>query len=294
MTVVYDFLATSHRLRAGPNAKTKDDRTDKLIYDIASAVWRYRRQICCKTLSKQNAIYMDKQNRLQESNLSEPDALSNCSTNDVLADLNHKLKIETESEMPKNRHGLKQSIKILGNGDNALYRLGDKMYLLEKRCTKANGYWLEFWCVTEKRVLQKKKTPRLNYITVQLYYRGQMIGLIRKIILAACDPNHDCTGDTKRETNLKNEMEIVRRMIFPWPDLTMFLTSRESTCLTARKNAGRDVWIRRWYGQISKHRSMCFADCKKLWLYDVWNCCIADWFYIWEKTCLSAEIFFSG
>ncbi len=43
-------------------------------------------------------------------------------------------------------------------------------------------------------------------------------------------------GDTKRETNLKNEMEIVRRMIFPWGDLTsMFLTSRESTCLTARK-----------------------------------------------------------
>ncbi len=98
--------------------------------------------------------------------------------------------------------------------------------------------------------------------TFKLYYRGQMIGLIRKIILAACDPNHDCTGDTKRETNLKNEMEIVRRMVFPWPDLTMFLTSRESTCLTARKNAGRDVWIRRWYGQISKHRSMCFADCK--------------------------------
>ncbi len=92
--------------------------------------------------------------------------LSKCElVNDVLADLDHKLKIETESEMPKNRHGLKQSIKILGNGDNALYRLGDKMYLLEKRCTKANGYWLEFWCVTEKRVLQKKKIPRLNYIT---------------------------------------------------------------------------------------------------------------------------------
>ncbi len=47
--------------------------------------------------------------------------------------------------------------------------------------------------------------------TFKLYYRGQMIGLIRKIILAACDPNHDCTGDTKRETNLKNEMEIVRK-----------------------------------------------------------------------------------
>ncbi len=79
---------------------------------------------------------MDQQNQLQEANLSEPDALSNCTTNDVLADLNHKLKIETESEMPKNRHGLKQSIKILGNGDNALYRLGDKTYLLER---------IEFW-----------------------------------------------------------------------------------------------------------------------------------------------------
>ncbi len=36
VTIVYDFLAMSHRLRAGPNAKTKDDWTDKLIYDIAS------------------------------------------------------------------------------------------------------------------------------------------------------------------------------------------------------------------------------------------------------------------
>ncbi len=34
VTIVYDFLATSHRLRAGPNAKTKDDRTDKLIYKL--------------------------------------------------------------------------------------------------------------------------------------------------------------------------------------------------------------------------------------------------------------------
>ncbi len=58
----------------------------------------------------------------------------------------------------------------------------------------------------------------------KLHYRGQMICLIRKIILAACEPNHNCTGDTKRETNLKNEMKIVRRMIFPLTDLTsMFL-----------------------------------------------------------------------
>ncbi len=47
-------------------------------------------------------------------------------------DLNHKPEIETESEIPQDRHGLKQPIKILGNGDNALYRLGEKMYLLER------------------------------------------------------------------------------------------------------------------------------------------------------------------
>ncbi len=75
---------------------------------------------------------MDRQNQLQESNSSEPDTLSNRSTNNVLADLNHKPEIETESEFPQDCHGLKQSIKILGNGDNALYRLEDKMYLLER------------------------------------------------------------------------------------------------------------------------------------------------------------------
>ncbi len=43
VTIVYDFLASTpiprtphNSLRAGPNVKTKDDRTDKLIYDIAS------------------------------------------------------------------------------------------------------------------------------------------------------------------------------------------------------------------------------------------------------------------
>ncbi len=70
----------------------------------------------------------------------------------------------------------------------------------------------------------------------KLHYRGQMIKLIRKIIAAACDPNYDCTGDTKRETNLKNEMKIVRSVKYPWPDLTsMFLTSRESVCIITRK-----------------------------------------------------------
>jgi hypothetical protein len=69
-----------------------------------------------------------------------------------------------------------------------------------------------------------------------VHYRGQIIGLMRKIIGAACDPNHDCTGDTERETNLKNEMKIVRSLKYPWPDLTsMFLTSRESVYVIARK-----------------------------------------------------------
>ncbi len=66
----------------------------------------------------------------------------------------------------------------------------------------------------------------------KLHYGGQMIKLMRKIISAACDPYHDCTGGTKRETNLKNEMKIVRSVKYPWPDLTsMFLTSRESVCI---------------------------------------------------------------
>ncbi len=60
-----------------------------------------------------------------------------------------------------------------------------------------------------------------------------MIGLICKIILA-CDPNHDCTGDTKRETNLKNEMEIVRRMIFSWPDLTSMFLAKPRVNLSNR------------------------------------------------------------
>ncbi len=37
-------------------------------------------------------------------------------------------------------HLARGRVLISGPGDNALYRLGDKMYLLEKRCTKANGY----------------------------------------------------------------------------------------------------------------------------------------------------------
>ncbi len=45
--------------------------------------------------------------------------------------------------------------------------------------------------------------------TFKPHYRGQMIELVRTVINAASDPNHDSTGDTKRVKNLKNEMDVV-------------------------------------------------------------------------------------
>ncbi len=71
---------------------------------------------------------MDQQNQLQQSNLSEPDALCNFSVNKASTDLNHKPEIEAEIEIAQglDHRGLKQSVQILGNGDNILYRLGDK------------------------------------------------------------------------------------------------------------------------------------------------------------------------
>lgn len=60
-------------------------------------------------LVDQNIIYVDRQNQLQQSNLSEPDALSNFSVNKALTDLNHKLEIETEIAQGLDRRGLIQS-----------------------------------------------------------------------------------------------------------------------------------------------------------------------------------------
>ncbi len=199
------------------------------------------------SLVNQNVIFMDRQNQLQESNLSEPDALCNFSTNNASADLNHKPEIETKSEIPLDRRGLKQSIKILGNGDNALYRLGDKNVslgknrILKKSSDTAQKLMARHWSSSNAEQLECSvgKTCFVKDVIdpmFKLHYGGQMIGLMHKIIGAACDPNHDCTGNTKRETNLKNEMKIVRSLKYPWPDLTsMFLTSRESVCQTARK-----------------------------------------------------------
>ncbi len=55
-----------------------------------------------------------------------------------------------------------------------------------------------------------------------------MIGLIRKIILA-CDPNHDCAGHKTRNKSQERNGNCKK------DDFPLFLTSRESTCLTARK-----------------------------------------------------------
>ncbi len=57
-----------------------------------------------------------------------------------------------------------------------------------------------------------------------------MIGLIRKIILAACDPNHDCAGWYQTRNKFQERNGNCKKDDFP-----LFLTSRESTCLTARK-----------------------------------------------------------
>ena len=70
----------------------------------------------------------------------------------------------------------------------------------------------------------------------KLHYRGQMIGLMHKIITAACDPNHDYTGDSKQEKNLSNQMKLVRSLKYTWPDLTsMFVTGEDPVHVTTRK-----------------------------------------------------------
>ncbi len=72
--------------------------------------------------------------------------------------------------------------------------------------------------------------------TFKPHYRGQIIDFMTTIIDAASDPNHDCTGDTKRVKNLKNEMDVVRSLTDSWPDLmSVFITGRDPACLTARK-----------------------------------------------------------
>ncbi len=83
-------------------------------------------------LVDQNIIYMDRQNQLQQSNLSEPDVLCNFSINIASEDPTHKPEIESANAQALDRRELKQSIWLLENADNALYRLGDKVYLLER------------------------------------------------------------------------------------------------------------------------------------------------------------------
>ncbi len=77
---------------------------------------------------------MDQQNQLQQSSLSEPDALCNFSVNKASTDLNHKPEIEAEIEIAQglDRRGFKTVSPDSRNGDNILYRLGDKVYLLER------------------------------------------------------------------------------------------------------------------------------------------------------------------
>ncbi|XDV38228.1 hypothetical protein PO909_007681 [Leuciscus waleckii] len=68
------------------------------------------------------------------------------------------------------------------------------------------------------------------------HFRGQMVGLMHRIIDAACDMKKDCAQDTKRVTNLKNEMDVVRGLTKPWPDVTpMFFNGKEPIGVILRK-----------------------------------------------------------
>ncbi len=107
--------------------------------------------------------------------------------------------------------------------------------------------------------------------TFKTHYRGQMIDLMTTIIDAACDPNHDSTGDTKRVKNIKNEMDVVRSLTDSWPDLTsMFITGRDSICITTRKILDVCVNVRmrwtltRFLSVYLCNRFMYVADRKKL------------------------------
>ncbi|XDV24042.1 hypothetical protein PO909_010212 [Leuciscus waleckii] len=68
------------------------------------------------------------------------------------------------------------------------------------------------------------------------HFRGQMVGLMHRIIDAACDMKNDCAQDTKRVTNLKNEMDVVRGLTKSWPDVTpMFFNGKEPNGVILRK-----------------------------------------------------------
>ncbi len=92
------------------------------------------------------------------------------------------------------------------------------------------------------------------------HYRGQMIKLMQTVIEHTCDPNHDCTEDTKRVKNLKNEMVFVRSLKNnPWPDLTsMFIYSKEPVCIIVREIL--DVMTER-RDQMGIHEVLCLCTC---------------------------------
>jgi hypothetical protein len=68
------------------------------------------------------------------------------------------------------------------------------------------------------------------------YFRGQMVDLMHRIVDTACDVNNNCVRDTKRVTNLKNEMDVIRGLVGSWTDVTpMFFNTIEPTGVILRK-----------------------------------------------------------
>lgn len=67
-------------------------------------------------------------------------------------------------------------------------------------------------------------------------YRGQMVGLMHKIIEALCEPDNDCSRYTKRVKNLKHKMDNIRDLTNSWPDMTRVChNTKEPLCVFLRK-----------------------------------------------------------
>ncbi len=173
---------------------------------------------------------MDRQNQLQQSNVSVSEPLCCFSINNASADPSWIKTVDPHSRKRRQRSILirRQSLSLGKN--RVLKRMSDATQ--KPMESAAADEQLECDCGAGKTCPVKGVIDS----TFKPHYRGQLIELMTMVIEHACDPNHDSAGDTKRVKNLKNEMDVVRSLTDSWPDLTsMFITGRDPVPLTARK-----------------------------------------------------------
>ncbi len=182
------------------------------------------------------------------------------SANNASTDLNHSRKLKLK---------LHKTVLI------GINRLGNKVYLLERF-----EFWQDVWPLRKSWWSVTGVLPQLRMISwgadaprgktchlidfidtaYKPHYRGRMIKLMQTVIEHTCDPNHDCTEDTERVKNLKNEMDYVRSLKNnPWPDLTsMFIYSKEPVCITTREIL--DMMTER-RDHMGIHEVLCLCTC---------------------------------